>query len=361
MGVLAHHCDQHDINGPVTKQNHDGARISLAGALARHTTLRQLQVFEAVARLGSFTRAAEELYLAQPTVSMQLKKLADTVGMPLIEQTGIRIRLTDTGREVYAACQEVFRAMADLEMKVADLKGVKRGRLRLAVITSAKYLAPHLLGQFGRLHPGIDFSLKVTNRERLIERIENHEDDLYILGQPPAELDEEAHPLVPNPLVIMVSHDHPLSGVLNIPLKRLLEEPFVLREPGSGTRDALFRLLEEHGLPAPVVRMELSSNESIKQAVVAGLGISVLSLHSLALEGTNGPITVLDVLGFPIQRHWYLAHSKGRKLSVVAQSFLDFVRQEGPHIAEELDRKLAEARGATRITRPEKKSDGSGR
>ena len=344
----------------MTKRIDNRARISLAGALARHTTLRQLQVFEAVARLGSFTRAAEELYLAQPTVSMQLKKLADTVGMPLFVQTGIRIQLTDTGREVYAACQEVFRAMADLEMKVADLKGVKRGRLRLAVITSAKYLAPHLLGHFARLHPGIDFSLKVTNRERLLERIDNHEDDLYILGQPPSGLEVEAHPLVPNPLVVMASRDHPLAGVPNIPPKRLLEEPFVLRESGSGTRDALFRLLEEHGLQAPVVRIELSSNESIKQAIVAGLGITVLSLHSLALEGTNGPIAVLDVRGFPIQRHWYLAHPKGRKPSVVAQTFLDFVRQEGPHIAEELDRKLAEVRAA-RISRPMKKSNASGR
>ncbi|MHB8348141.1 MAG: LysR substrate-binding domain-containing protein [Acidiferrobacterales bacterium] len=344
----------------MTKQNHIGARISLAGALARHTTLRQLQVFEAVARLGSFTRAAEELFLAQPTVSMQLKKLADTVGMPLFDQTGIRIRLTDTGREVYTACQEVFRAMADLEMKVADLKGVKRGRLRLSVITSAKYLAPHLLGHFSRLHPGIDFSLKVTNRERLLERIDNHEDDLYILGQPPTGLEVEAHPLVPNPLVVMASRDHPLASVPNIPLQLLLEEPFVLRESGSGTRDALFRLLEEHGLQAPVVRMELSSNESIKQAIVAGLGIAVLSLHSLVLEGTNGPIAVLDVRGFPIQRHWYLAYPKGRKLSVVTQTFLNFVRQEGPHIAEGLARKLDEVCVA-RVSRPKKKLNASGR
>ncbi|MDA8364525.1 MAG: LysR substrate-binding domain-containing protein [Gammaproteobacteria bacterium] len=328
----------------MTKQNHNGARTSLAGALARHTTLRQLQVFEAVARLGSFTRAAEELYLAQPTVSMQLKKLADTVGMPLFDQTGIRIRLTDTGREVYAACQEVFRAMADLEMKVADLKGVKRGRLRLGVITSAKYLAPHLIGQFSRQHPGIDFSLKVTNREYLLERIANHEDDLYILGQPPSGLDVEAHPLVPNPLVVMASRDHPLAGAPNIPLKRLLEEPFVLRESGSGTRDAVFRLLEEHGLQAPMVRMELSSNESIKQAIVAGLGITVLSLHSLVLEGTSGPIALLDVQGFPIQRHWYLAHWKGHKTSLVARAFLDFVKQEGRHIAENLDREIAKVR-----------------
>jgi DNA-binding transcriptional LysR family regulator len=320
------------------------ARANIAGVLARHATLRQLQVFEAVARLGSFTRAAEELFLAQPTVSMQLKKLVDTIGLPLFEQVGIRIQLTDTGREVYAACQEVFRALADLEIKIADLKGVKRGRLKLGVITSAKYLAPHLLGQFGRLHPGIDFALKVTNRERLLERIANYEDDLYILGQPPQGLEVVAYPLVPNPLVVMACRDHPLTGMPNVPLKRLLEEPFILREPGSGTRDALLRLFESKGLKPPVGRMELASNEAIKQAIVAGLGISVLSLHSLALEGTSGPIAVLDVQGFPIQRHWYLAHPKGRKPSLVAQAFLDFVKQEGPRIAENLDREIAKVR-----------------
>jgi DNA-binding transcriptional LysR family regulator len=319
-------------------------RTNIVCVLARHATLRQLQVFEAVARLGSFTRAAEELFLAQPTVSMQLKKLADTVGLPLLEQIGIRIQLTEAGREVYTACQEVFHAFANLEMKIADLKGVKRGHLRLGVITSAKYLAPHLLGRFGRLYPGIDLALKVTNRERLLERIANYEDDLYILGQPPQELDIVTYPLVPNPLVVMASRSHPLAGVPNIPLKRLLQEPFIMREPGSGTRDALVRLFVSEGLRPPEGRMELASNEAIKQAIVAGLGISVLSLHSLALEGTSGPIAVLDVHGFPIQRHWYLAHPTGRKPSLVAQAFLDFVKQEGPRIAENLEHEIARIR-----------------
>lgn len=316
------------------------------GKLARYASLRQLQVFEAVARLGSFTRAAEELFLAQPTVSMQLKKLADTIELPLFEQVGIRIQLTDAGREMYVACQEVFHSLASLEMKIADLKGIKRGHLRLAVITSAKYLAPHLLGQFGRLHPGIDFSLQVANRERLLERITRHEDDLYILGQPPQEIEADAFPLVSNPLVVMAAREHPLVGVPSIPLKQLLNEPFVLREPGSGTRAAVIRTFEAKGLEAPVARMELNSNESIKQAVVAGLGISVLSLHSLALEGTTGPIAVLDVQGFPIQRHWYVAYPKGRKLSVVGQAFVDFVKQEGLAISKKFDRELAMLRHA---------------
>lgn len=333
------------------------ARSSLAGALARHTTLRQLQVFEAVARLGSFTRAAEELFLAQPTVSMQLKKLAETVGAPLFEQVGIRIQMTDVGREVYAACQEVFGTLANLEMKLADMKGLKRGHLRLAVITSAKYLAPHLLGRFCQRYPGVDVALKVTNRERLLERIASHEDDLYLLGQPPEQFEVEAHPLISNPLVVMAGRHHPLVGVPNIPLKRLLEEPFIMREPGSGTRAAVIRLFESKKLKPPVAHMEFSSNEAIKHAVVAGLGITVLSLHSLVLEGTSGPIAILDVQGFPIQRHWYVVHPKHKRLSVVTQAFLEFVKQEGHHVAENFDKEMKKLRGS-RTTKRRKRSSG---
>ena len=319
-------------------------RANLLGRLARHTTLRQLQVFQAVARLSSFTRAAEELFLAQPTVSMQIKKLTETIGLPLLEQVGIRIQLTEAGREVYAACQEVFDALATLEARIDDLKGLKRGRLRLAVITSAKYLAPHLLGQFARRYPEVDFSLKVSNRERLIERIAAHDDDLYILGSPPKEIEVESFQLVPNPLVVMASRDHPLVNVPNISLHRLFEEPFILREPGSGTRDALLRLCQENQLEPPQVRMEFGSNESIKQAIGAGLGVSVMSLHSLALEGIAGPIAVLDVVGFPIERHWYLAYPRGRKPSVLAHAFIEFVTQEGRNVTAHLERELADIR-----------------
>lgn len=319
-------------------------RSPLVSNLARHATLRQLQVFEAVARLGSFTRAAEELFLSQPTVSMQLKKLSETIGFPLFEQVGIRVQLTDMGKEVYTACQEVFGAFANLEMKIADTKGLKRGHLRLAVITSVKYLAPHLLGRFMRLHPGVEVSLTVTNRERLLERIASYEDDLYIFGQPPDQLAIEAHMLIPNPLVVMASRNHPLAEVRNIPLRRLQDEPFLMRERGSGTRAAVIRAFEEKKLQPPMVRMEFGSNESIKQAIVAGLGISVLSLHSLVLEGTSGPIAVLDVQGFPLERHWYVAHNKGKRLSLVAAAFLDFVKQEAVSMAQNLERELDRAR-----------------
>lgn len=323
-------------------------RNNLAGALARRATLRQLQVFETVARLSSFTRAAEELHLAQPTVSMQLKKLAETVGHPLFEQVGIKMQLTDIGREVYTACLDVFNALENLEMKVAAIEGLKRGTLRLAVITSAKYIAPHLLGGFCKNYPGIEVALKVTNRERLIDRIASHQDDLYIFGEPPEQLDVDAYPLVPNPLVVMAAREHPLVGVPDIPLKRLLDEPFIMRERGSGTRAAVVRQFERAGLDLPVTKMELASNEAIKQAVVAGLGITVLSMHSLILEGTSGPIALLDVEGFPIMRHWYVVHNSKRKLSVVAHSFLEFVRQEGRHVAENFDAEMEKLRQSRR-------------
>lgn len=323
----------------------------LVTALARYATLRQLQVFEAVARLGSFTRAAEELHLAQPTVSMQIKKLADTLGLPMFQQIGIRVQMTDTGREVYAACKEIFGILANLEMKVADIKGLKRGHLRLAVITSSKYLAPHLLGHFCQIYPGIDVTLKVTNRERLLERIANHEDDLYILGLPPEHLEVEAHPLVPNPLVVMANRQHPLVGVPNIPLKRLLEEPFIMREPGSGTRAGVIRLFENAKLPPPIARMEFDNNEAIKHAVAAGLGITVLSLHALVLEGTAGPIAILDVQGFPIKRHWYVAHSKNKRLSVVAKAFLELVKQEGRQLADSFNEEMKQLQAPRKASR----------
>jgi len=313
---------------------------NLVSNLARHITLRQLQVFESVARNSSFTRASEELFLAQPTVSMQLKKLTDTVGIPLFEQRGIRIHLTEAGNEVYTICQEIFDNITNLEAKISDIKGVKCGHLRLAIITSSQYLVPDLLGQFGRLHPDVDFSLSIENREHILERLSGYKDDLCILGEPPPELDVISYPFIPNPLVAMASCNHPLAGVPNIPLERFLEEPFILREPGSGTRDAINRLFASKGLKTPNGHMELASNEALKQAVVAELGVSILSMHSLALEGTSGPITILDVQGLPIHRYWYLVHPKNKKLSPVTLAFLEFVKLQGKKVAKKFNKKM---------------------
>ncbi len=291
----------------------------------RHSTFRQLEVFEALARHGSFTRAAEELFLTQPTASMQIKKLSATIGLPLYEQIGKRIFLTDAGRALQATCREIFSVLDRFEMQVSDMKGLKQGKLRLAVITTAKYFAPRLLGKFCEQYPGVDVTLKVSNRERILERLNDNQDDLYILGQPPEGLEAVTEPFMENLMVVLAPNNHPLVGKRNIPLARLAKEPFIMREPGSGTRMAVERLFHEHRLPI-TVRMELGSNEAIKQAIVGGLGVSVLSRHTLALDAAVGQLATLDVQHFPIHGQWHAAYPAGKQLSVVAQTFLDYLR-----------------------------------
>jgi DNA-binding transcriptional LysR family regulator len=314
-----------DMNGytpPAARPDH----------LIRHSTFRQLQIFESIFRLGSFTRAAEELFLTQPTVSMQIKKLTEAVGLPLFEHVGRRVEPTEVGKDMYQACRQVFEILANLEMKVADIQGLKKGRLRVGVITTAKYLAPELLGEFSHEYPGIDLALKVTNRERIIERMFANEDDLYIMGQAPdSDLEVESFQFAPNPLVVMAPRDHPLVGKKKVTLKELSEEPFIIREPGSGIRDLTLKTFKEKGL-RPKVRMELGSNEAIKHTIVGGLGLSVLSLHTLTLEGRDGPVAILDVEGFPIMRNWYIVYPKGKELSLAAKAFLDFAIKCEPEI-----------------------------
>jgi DNA-binding transcriptional LysR family regulator len=291
--------------------------------MRHHTTFRQLEIFEAIARLGSFTRAADELYLTQPTISMQMKKLADYVGMPLIEQIGKKIYLTDAGRDLAQSSREVFGIMDRFTMSVADRQGLKKGKLLLTAITTASYVAPHLLGDFARLYPDIEAALTVTNRERVLANLADNLSDLYILGQPPEDIDVVAHAFMDNPLVPVAAPNHPLAGKKNIPLETLAQERWLLREPGSGTRRAIERLFEEHGLEIRP-RMELGSSEAIKQAILAGLGISALSSHSLVLNAPN-QFAILDAQGFPIRRQWYVVYPGGRQLSVVARTFLDFL------------------------------------
>jgi DNA-binding transcriptional LysR family regulator len=321
----------------------------------RHTTLRQLEVFEAIARLGSFTRAAEELHLTQPTVSMQIKKLTDAVGLPLFEQVGKKVYLTETGRALHDFSRQIFDHFTRFEMLLANFKGLKQGRLRLGVISTAKYFIPRLLGPFCRDYPGIDVTMKVSNRERILERLQNNDDDLYILGQPPEGSDAVAEPFLANPLIVLAPADHPLAGEHNIPLKRLAEEPFLLREVGSGTRKAMEQLFARHHLKIKV-RMELGSNETIKQAVMGGLGLSVLSRHTLVLDASTERLAILDVQGFPIERQWYVAYPKGKQLSVVAAAFLEFLRRAPHYIADGLPapretvRHIATARTRRRLT-----------
>jgi DNA-binding transcriptional LysR family regulator len=292
--------------------------------MALHFSLRQLRIFDAVARHLSYTRAAEELHLTQPAVFTQVKQLEEAVKLPLIERIGRQMFLTDAGHEVLRTGREILDGMERLEMRLDDMQGLKRGRLRVAIVTTAKYLIPRMIGEFCARYPGIEAALTVTNREKLLARLANNEDDLCVLGVPPESMDVTATPIAANPLVVLARRDHPLAGKKRIPLKRIAAEPFILREPGSGTRLAAERHFAEHGLSLRV-RMELGSNEAIKQAIVGGLGISVLSRHTVSLEGHDGLVQPLDVAGFPLQRKWYVAYPNGKQLSAVAEAFLQHV------------------------------------
>lgn len=310
--------------------------------MLKHATLHQLKVFEEVARSGSFTKAAEEMFLSQPTVSQQIKQLTKAVGIPLFEQIGKRIYLTDAGKEVLSVCKDISEKMSQLEMTLADLKGLKQGNLRLAVITTAKYFVPRLLGQFRHRYPGIKIALQVTNRKQVLDRLSENVDDLYILGQPPEGLDINLRPILENALVAIAPSDHPLAGEKNITLQRFAQEPFIIREAGSGTRMAVEQFFTENRCEINV-EMEIRSNEAIKHAIVGGLGVSVLSRHVLALEGTRGPLTILDVEGFPIQRHWYIVYPSTKQLSVVASTFLEYLLNEGKQMIAKIDLELTQS------------------
>lgn len=294
----------------------------------RHITLRQLQIFEAVVRLGGHTRASKALHLTQPTISMQIKKLSETIGQPLLEQVGRQIHTTAAGVEVYAAAQDILNRIVSMSESTTELEHVVKGPLRIAVITSASYFMPHLLGDFIAMYPQVIPLLTITNRSKVLERLKSNEDDLLIMGQVPEDLAVQAQPFIDNELMVIANTNHPLIGSTSISLERLSEERFLVREAGSGTRLAVDRLFAEHGLKIEPY-MELGSSEAIKQAVMAGLGLSVLSRHNLRLELTGNHIAVLDVNGFPLIRSWYVVHLKSKKLSLVSRTFLDFLLQKG--------------------------------
>lgn len=290
-------------------------------------SLRQLQIFRAVARDLSYTRAAEALHLTQPAVFTQVRQLEDQLGSPLIERIGKKLYLTEAGEVVRASAHEVLTELEQLSMRLADLRGMVRGRLRISVVSTAKYDIPARLGEFCRRHPGIDVTLTVGNRGELLTRFAANEDDLYILGSVPEGLGAEAHRFAENPLVVIAAPDHPLAGRKRIALDQIAAGPFVMRETGSGTRIAAERAFAAQGL-VPVVRMELGANEAIKQAVMAGLGLSVLSRGTCLLELEHGHLVELDVAGFPLARHWHVAWPGGKRLSVGARAFLSVLMGE---------------------------------
>ena len=299
-----------------------------------HATLQQLRLFEAVARHRSFTRAAEEIHLSQPAVSIQVKRLEENVGMSLFELVGKRITLTEAGRELYTASKDVLGRLAVLDSTIDSLKGEVAGTLRVTAVTSAKYFLPHLLGAFIRRFPKVEPRLIVANRAGLLERVADNKDDLYVMGHVPDGLDVEEDPFLENIISVVASPDHPLANKRKITLKQLTEERFLVRESGSGNRKVVEEAFQAHGLTINPY-MELGSAEAIKQGVMAGLGISALSLHNLRLEIAAGQIVVLKVEGFPLRRRWNVVHRTGKPLSPASQSFIEFLQTEGQHLVNE--------------------------
>jgi len=292
-----------------------------------HITLRHLQVFESAARLAGFTRAAEELHLSQPAVSMQIRQLEEQAGMALFDQIGKKIHLTDAGRTLYRHAQDILAQVQEAQLELEEMRGVRRGQLNITVASTANYFAPRLLATFCQRYPGVKVSLDVSNREHILTQLSESDKDLAIMGQTPEESNLVAHPFMDNPLVVIAAPDHPLVHERAIAPARLSEESFISREPGSGTRMAAERFFDAAGIRLATA-MEMSSNEAIKQAVQAGLGLGVVSIHTLEMERALGRLAILDVQGFPIMRHWYVVHRPAKRFSAVAQAFLDFVMTE---------------------------------
>ncbi len=294
----------------------------------KNFTFRQLKLLEAVARNSSFTRASEELHLTQPAVSIQIKQLEEEVGMPLFEHMGKKIFLTAAGREMYEFSRAIAQQFTDIRTVLEEMKGIHHGKLDIAVTSTAKYFAPYLLAAFCKQHAGITVNLSVTNREAILHQLADNIPDMAIMGSPPNGMDLVADPFMSNPLVVIAPPDHPLAQRGHISLHRLLEESFIVRERGSGTRNAIERFLEQRG-QAMTTTMEMSRNEAIKHAVMAGLGLGIVSVHTLEMEFKLGRLVVLNVEGFPILKDWYIVHRAGKRFSAAAQAFKEFVLQEG--------------------------------
>ena len=292
-------------------------------------TLRQLEIYAAIARTRSLTRAAAEVHLTQPAVSMQLKQLEEAAGVALTEPSGRGIQLTDAGREFAEQAEEVLERVEHLEELAARWKGVKSGRIRLGVVSTAKYFIPKLLARFLRENPGVDFRMTIHNREQIVEELRANTIDFAIMGRPPEGIDCVATSFAPNPLAIVAAPEHPLARRRRIAPAALTGEAFIVREPGSGTRAAMERYFASQRMRWRT-GMEMASNESIKQAVIAGLGLGFLSLQTVRSELAAGRIVVLDVQGLPVVRQWYAVRRASRRLVPAAQAFGEFLVREAP-------------------------------
>jgi DNA-binding transcriptional LysR family regulator len=294
----------------------------------RNATMRQLRVFSAVARHLSFGKAAEELHLTPPAVSMQIKELEQLVGLPLFDRGGRSVALTMTGEYLLVYVRKILATLKDADDALARFRGLQTGRLTIGMVSTAKYFVPRLMARFRAEHPGVEVRLEVGgNREQLVGLLQANEVDLAIMGRPPREMATRAEPFAVHPHVIVTPRDHPLIRVGHAPPAALGDYEFLIREPGSGTRAAMEKFFADHRL-TPRVAMEMSSNETIKQAVMAGMGISFLSLHTIGIELKAGLIAVADIDGLPLLKRWYIVSALARTLSPAAEAFRYFMLEE---------------------------------
>jgi len=306
-----------------------------------HVTFRQLRVFTEVARQNSVLRAAEALHLTPPAVSLQLKEVEKQVGQALFERTGRRMSLTTAGEYFHVYARRLLATMKDAEDAMARFSRLESGRLTIGMVSAAKYFLPQLLAQFHAQHPAIDVRLRLGNRDQLAAMIEASDVDLCIMGRSPRELPTRAEPFAMHPHVLVTAPTHPFARSEGVPAAALAHEPFIVREPESGTRVALQEFLDEHRI-LPTFVMEMPSNEAIKQAVMAGMGVSLLSLHTLGLEWSTGLIATPNVEGLPVMRRWNVVNAAAKQLSPAAEAFRYFVLERGEaHLASMFGRDAA--------------------
>ena len=301
----------------------------------KNVTLRQLRVFAAAARHMNFSRAADELHLSQPAVSTQIKEFASFIGLPLFERIGRKTYLTPAGDEILLCAKAITQRMKEAEAALARLKGVTGGRLDVAVISAGDYFFPRVLAAFGASHPGVAFNLTVHNRESLLHQLGENLTDLAVMVRPPTDMDTVAVAFAPHPYVIVAAPSHPLAGKRQIPRSALNRERFVQREQGSDTWNSMCEVFGRQ-INRLNIAMEISSTETIKQAVVAGMGIAFLSAHTISLDLLAGNLVVLDVQDFPAMLNWYLVHNRTKRLPPVAAAFKEFLLREGASLIERL-------------------------
>ncbi|HZP12963.1 MAG TPA: LysR substrate-binding domain-containing protein [Nevskiaceae bacterium] len=289
-----------------------------------NVTVRQLQVFATVARHLNFARASEELHLTAPAVSMQVRELENQVGLPLFDRRGRKVSLTMPGEYFLVHARRVLGSLRDAEDLIARLRQAQTGNVAIGMLSTAKYFLPRLLTGFLADHPGVEVKLIEGNRQALVESLQRNELDMAVMGRPPKELDTMAEPFAEHPLAIVASTRHALAKLARVPVDALAREPFIIREQGSGTRIAMEQYFREHRISPPRI-MEMASNETIKQAVIANMGLSFLSLHTVSLEFSSGLLTVLQLPGLPMTRHWHLVRARGKTLSPPASAFRNFL------------------------------------